>query len=93
MCVKNSIGNGEAKELICMTHGHDLRGGGNAGGKGLPGGAGQWRKNWDNCNSIVNKIYFLKKKVTQKIQLPNLFSYLNALIIFCSLLKLSNTDG
>ena len=24
--VKNSIGNGEAKELICVTHGHELRG-------------------------------------------------------------------
>ena len=24
--VKNSIGNGEAKELICTTHGHELRG-------------------------------------------------------------------
>ena len=24
--VKNSIGNGEAKEVICMTHGHELRG-------------------------------------------------------------------
>ena len=23
--IKNSIGNGEAKELICMTHGHELR--------------------------------------------------------------------
>ena len=23
---KNSTGNGEAKELICMTHGHELRG-------------------------------------------------------------------
>ena len=23
--VKNSMGNGEAKELICMTHGHDRR--------------------------------------------------------------------
>ena len=23
--VKNSIGNGVAKELICMTHGHELR--------------------------------------------------------------------
>ena len=28
--VKNSMGNGEAKELICMTHGHKLRWG-NAG--------------------------------------------------------------
>ena len=25
--VKNSMGNGEAKELICMTHGHELKGG------------------------------------------------------------------
>ena len=25
--VKNSIGNREAKELICTTHGHELRGG------------------------------------------------------------------
>ena len=25
--VKNSMGNGEAKVLICMTHGHELRGG------------------------------------------------------------------
>ena len=24
--VKNSIGNGEAKELVCMTHEHELRG-------------------------------------------------------------------
>ena len=23
---KNSIGNGEVKELICMTYGHELRG-------------------------------------------------------------------
>ena len=25
--LKNSMGNGEAKELICTTHGHELRGG------------------------------------------------------------------
>ena len=32
---KNSLENGEAKELICMTHGHELRGGGeDAGGRG-----------------------------------------------------------
>ena len=30
--VKNGMGNGEAKELICMTHGHELRWG-NAGGR------------------------------------------------------------
>ena len=26
--VKNSVGNGESKELICRTHGHKLRGAG-----------------------------------------------------------------
>ena len=34
--VKNSIGNGEAKELTCMTHGHELKGG-NAGGRECAG--------------------------------------------------------
>ena len=24
--LRNSIGNGEAKELVCMTHAHELRG-------------------------------------------------------------------
>ena len=36
--VKNIIGNRETKELVCTTHGHELREG-NAGGRG---GAG-WR--------------------------------------------------
>ena len=35
--VNNSIRNVEAKELICTTHGHELRGGGDAGGKGVQG--------------------------------------------------------
>ena len=35
--IKNSIENGEAKELICTTHGHELRGGKNAGGRGVQG--------------------------------------------------------
>ena len=43
--VKNSIGNGEAKELICTTYGHELRGGntGRKRGKGWRGIKG--RKN------------------------------------------------
>ena len=51
-------GNGEAKELICMTCGHEPRWG-NAGGRG-----GFWaegskeEKKWDNCNSIINQMYF-----------------------------------
>ena len=32
--VKNSVGNVEAKELISMTHGHELWGG-NVGGRGV----------------------------------------------------------
>ena len=32
--VKNSMGNGEAKELICMTHGHELRWGNTGGSVG-----------------------------------------------------------
>ena len=35
--VKNSIGNEKDKELICTTHGHELRWG-NAGGRGGQGG-------------------------------------------------------
>ena len=47
------MGNGEAKELICMTHGHELRWG-NAGGRWV-------KRKWDNCKSIINKIYFKKR--------------------------------
>ena len=54
--VKNSIGNVEAKELICMTHGHELWGG-NVGGRGWAGWSGVKGGKWDNCNSIINKIY------------------------------------
>ena len=35
--VKNSVGNVEAKELRCVTHGHELKGG-NVGGRGSVGG-------------------------------------------------------
>ena len=35
--VKNSIGNGEAQELICITHGHQLRWG-TDGGRGVEDG-------------------------------------------------------
>ena len=54
--IKNSIGNGVAKDLICRTHRHELR-------EGIAGGnGGTWwrrakRKNWENCNNIINKIY------------------------------------
>ena len=56
---KNSVGNVEAKELINMTHGHELKGG-NVGGRGCAGRRGIKGEKLDNCNSLINKIYFLK---------------------------------
>ena len=57
---KNSVGNVEAKELICMTHGHELLGW-NVGGREWAGWSGVRGGKWDNCNSIINKYIFLKK--------------------------------
>ena len=55
--VKNSIGNGEAKELIHMTHGHEKWCGDCLREWRVLCGGGQSVKSWDNCNSIINKIY------------------------------------
>ena len=55
--VNNSIGNGDAKELICKTIGHELRGT-IAGGNGVTGLRGKRGKICDNCNNIIDKIYF-----------------------------------
>ena len=52
--VKNSVGNGEAKELLCMTHGQELSWG-NAGGRGCRAEGNKREKKWDNCNSIIIK--------------------------------------
>ena len=58
------MGNVEAKELMCMTHGHEVRGPGNAGGREGAGQRGiKGRKKWNNCNSIINKIYFKKRNI------------------------------
>ena len=54
------MGNGEAKELICMTHGHEQREG-LLEGRGVSGRRGQRGKKWDNYKSIVNKMHFKKK--------------------------------
>ena len=55
--VKNSIGNVEAKELVCMTHRHVLKVGRNVGGRGCAGRKGIKGGKWDYCNSIINKMY------------------------------------
>ena len=55
------MGNGEAKELTCTTHGHELRWG-NAGGMGVTGQRGiKERKKREKYNSIINKIYLKNK--------------------------------
>ena len=60
--VKNNIVNVEAKKLICMMHGHELKWGG-CGGRVCAGRRGIKGGKWNNCNSIIKKIYFLKKKI------------------------------
>ena len=47
--VKNSIGNVEAKELICTMHGHELRGG-NVGGRW---GTGQRGIKGENGTTVI----------------------------------------
>ena len=57
--VKKSVANGIAKELRYMIHGAELR-------EGIVGGTVGTRQRWaqeenyDNCNSIINKIYLKK---------------------------------
>ena len=53
--VRNGIGNRELKELICTTRGHELREG-VLEGFGEQRGGGIKVENWENCNSIINKI-------------------------------------
>ena len=62
------MGNGEAKELTCMTHGQVLKGE-NAGGRWYRVEGGKGRKKWDNCNSIISKIYLktMRLKINQEI--------------------------
>ena len=54
--VKYSRGNGEAKELIRMTCGHEQWCGDCLRDGGVLGGREQRGENWDKCNSVVNKI-------------------------------------
>ena len=44
--VKNTMGSGESKELVCTTHGHELR------GAGMQVGEGRWER---LCRVEVNK--------------------------------------
>ena len=57
------MGNGEAKELTCMTHGHELKWG-NVGGKGCAG----WRgvKGGNGTTGIASSIKYIFKKCPPK---------------------------
>ena len=54
-----STGNRAVKELILMTQGHEQWWEGCLGVGGAELGGGDC----DNCNSIINKIYFFKKVI------------------------------
>ena len=54
------------KELICTTHGHELKVEGNAGRRRYAGRSGGKGGKWDNCKSIINK--YIKKKKCKKIK-------------------------
>ena len=57
------MGNVEAKELTCMTHGHELRWGNIGGRKGAGWMGIKGEKNGTIVIiSIISKIYFLKIK-------------------------------
>ena len=47
----NSVRNGEAKELICLTHEHELKGG-NVGGRGCAGSRATKERIWDKKYKI-----------------------------------------
>ena len=51
-----------------MTQGHELKVG-NVGGRVCAGLKGVKGGKWDNCNSIINKIYFLKKQFVSSLKL------------------------
>ena len=69
---KNSVGNVEAKELISMTHGHELWGG-ECGREGGGQDGVEWGGKWDNCNIIINKYIKKKKKKDDFKTEPKLF--------------------
>ena len=66
---------GEAKELTCTTHGHELSAGVLLEGSGVPGWLGLRGKNWNNCDSIINKIYLKNKDdiKSKKIKIKSQF--------------------
>ena len=49
---KNNIGNGEAKELMCTTHGHELSGG-MLEGMRVPGRGGEKGRKKKNGTTVI----------------------------------------
>ena len=67
------MGSGEAKEFICTTCRHELKGGMLVRG-GMQGRGEKGEKKWDNCNSIINKIYLKMKKKGSCLEMQNLLN-------------------
>ena len=77
-----------------MTHGHELEGWELLEGMRVLRGGRQRGKKWDNCNSTINKIYFIKRKFNQRRTLlltsdvediiaPTFQSCFDVLFIYC----------
>ena len=66
------MGKGEAKEFICTTYGHELRGG-LLEAIGVLGRGVQRGNNWDNYSSIIYKIYLKKEIILSLRQLCYIF--------------------
>ena len=64
------MGNGEAKDLIYVTHSHELRWGGMMVGGEVQAEGNKEEKKWDNCNSIINKIYLKNRNKTKYYMVP-----------------------
>ena len=81
-------------------HGHEPEGWGLLEEMGVMKGGRQRGKNWDNCNSIINKIYFKKRKFNQIRKLlligdfedkiaPTFQSCFDVLFIYCCVINYS----
>ena len=71
----------EAKELIHLTHRHELRRG-NAIGREGAGWMGIKRKKWDNCYSTISKLYLKKSYlVKENINFKTLKSMLKFFVV------------
>ena len=63
------------KNLICTTHGHELKWGGMLVGGECRAEGNKGRKKWDKCNSIINKVYLERINNKTENSVPHLTSH------------------